>query len=164
MRMRPFARPVIMGMLATGAVAAVLAGPRPAAGRPARAADARSESNRRVVLAFYEAGLNRKDFAAASRWLGARYTQHNPSADDGREGFARFLNHLRSTYPAARSVVRRSFADGDFVILHVLERLRPGDRGNAIVDIFRLERGRIVEHWDVKQPIPDHASNRNGMF
>lgn len=134
------------------------------AGRPARAAGARAESNRRVVLDFYEAGLNRKDFVAASRWLGPRYAQHNPTADDGPDGFAKFVDYLRAAYPASHSEVRQSFADGDFVILHVHERLRPGDRGNAIVDIFRLERGKIVEHWDVKQPIPDHAANRNGMF
>ena len=132
-------------------------------GQASRAAE-RAEANKRVVLAFYEAGLNRKDYAAAARFLGERYVQHNPTSDDGRQGFAKFVGFLRSNYPDAHSTVRQTFADGDFVILHVLERLRPSDRGNAIVDIFRLKRGRIVEHWDVKQPVPDHAANRNSMF
>jgi predicted SnoaL-like aldol condensation-catalyzing enzyme len=143
---------------------AVLVGLTTSAGSPAVAGDARAESNRRVVLAFYEAGLNRKDYAAASRFFGPRYIQHNPTAVDGRNGFARFVAYLRSNYPDAHSSVRQSFADGDFVILHVLEKLRPRDRGNAIVDIFRLEGGKIVEHWDVKQPIPDNTANKNGMF
>ena len=125
---------------------------------------ARTEQNKRTVLAFYDAGLNRKDIAEASRHLGQRYIQHNPTASDGREGFASFIHFLRATYPDSHSSVRQVFAEGDFVILHVHERLRPGDRGNAIVDIFRLERGQVVEHWDVKQPIPEHAANPNGMF
>lgn len=134
------------------------------AGQPAQAADARADNNKRVVLAFYDAGLNRKDYATASRYFGPRYIQHNPTSDDGKEGFAKFLEYLRTNHPDSHSSIRQSFADGDFVILHVLEKLHPNDRGNAIVDIFRLENGKIVEHWDVKQPIPDHAANRNGMF
>ena len=94
---------------------------------------ARAEQNKRTVLAFYDAGLNRKDVAEASRYLGSRYVQHNPTASDGREGFASFIGYLRATYPDSHSSVHQVFADGDFVILHVLERLRPGDRGNAIV-------------------------------
>ena len=147
---------------AVGALA--LCGLALGATQPGRAAERPGDANRRVVLAFYEAGLNRKDYTAAARFLGERYVQHNPTADDGREGFARFVTFLRANYPDAHSTVRQSFADGDFVILHVLEKLNPADRGNAIVDIFRLERGRIVEHWDVKQPIPDHPANRNSMF
>ena len=134
------------------------------AAQPSRAAEGATEANKRVVLAFYEAGLNRKNYAEAASYLGERYVQHNPTADDGGQGFAKFVAFLRANYPDAHSTVRQVFADGDFVILHVLEKLDPGDRGNAIVDIFRLEHGRIVEHWDVKQPIPDYAANRNSMF
>ncbi|WP_375404089.1 nuclear transport factor 2 family protein [uncultured Sphingomonas sp.] len=148
--------------IATGVLA--LCGLALGATQPSRAAEGAADANRRVVLAFYEAGLNRKNYAEAARFLGERYVQHNPMAEDGREGFAKFVGFLRANYPGAHSNVRQAFADGDFVILHVLEKLHPGDRGNAIVDIFRLERGRIVEHWDVKQPIPDQTANRNGMF
>jgi predicted SnoaL-like aldol condensation-catalyzing enzyme len=56
------------------------------------------------------------------------------------------------------------FADGDYVILHVHAVRVPGTRGNAIVDIFKLENGKIVEHWDVIQEIPGEAANPNGMF
>lgn len=149
-------------MIAAGALA--LCGLTSGTTQAGRALEGGAEANRRVVLTFYEAGLNRKNYAEAARFLGERYVQHNPASDDGREGFAKFVRYLLANYPDAHMTVRQAFADGDFVILHVLERLHPADRGTAIVDIFRLERGRIVEHWDVKQPIPDHAANQNGMF
>lgn len=121
-------------------------------------------SNEQIVRDFYEAGLNRKDFAAASAHLGPQYIQHNPVAADGAAGFGKFIEYLRETHPQSRSEIRRAFVDGDFVIVHVLEKLEPGDRGNAIVDIFRLEKGKIVEHWDVKQEIPASSANKNGMI
>jgi len=122
------------------------------------------EANEKTVLAFYEAGLNQKDFAAASQYFGAHYIQHNPLAKDGPEGFKAFLEFLRAKYPQSHSEIKQVFADGNYVILHVHAVREPGTRGNAIVDIFRLENGKIVEHWDVVQPIPDQAANSNGMF
>ena len=122
------------------------------------------EANEKTVLAFYDAGLNQKDFAAASQYFGAHYIQHNPLAKDGPEGFKAFLEFLRAKYPQSHSEIKQVFADGDYVILHVHAVREPGTRGNAIVDIFRLENGKIVEHWDVVQPIPDQSANSNGMF
>jgi len=121
-------------------------------------------TNKKAVVAFYEAGINRKDFAAASQYLGPRYTQHNPNAADGPEGFKRCIEFLREKFPAAHSEIKKVFADGDYVILHVHAVREPGTRGNAIVDIFKLENGKIVEHWDVIQPIPEQAANNNGIF
>ena len=125
---------------------------------------AATDENKKVVLAFYEAGLNRKDFAAAAKFFGPRYVQHNPTATDGPGGFGKFLDYLRTQYPESHAEIKRVLAEGNFVVLHVLERLRPHDRGNAIVDIFRLENGKIIEHWDVKQPVPESPANPNGMF
>ena len=122
------------------------------------------EANRHTVLAFYEAGLNQKDADAALQYVGDRYIQHNPFAADGREGFRQFIDFLRANAPNSRSEIKRSFVDGDFVTLHVYAPGPPGTRGNAIVDIFRLERGKIVEHWDVSQPIPETSANSNTMF
>jgi predicted SnoaL-like aldol condensation-catalyzing enzyme len=129
---------------------------------PALAAD--TEANRKAVLEFYEAGLNKKDFDAASKYFGPKYIQHNPGAPDGIEGFKGFLNFLREKFPNSHSEIRRAFADGDFVILHVHAVREPGTRGRAIVDIFRLENGKIVEHWDVAQDIPEKMPHNNGMF
>jgi predicted SnoaL-like aldol condensation-catalyzing enzyme len=130
---------------------------------PARA-DATLEANKKAVVEFYDAAINRKDFEAASKFFGPRYVQHNPTAPDGIEGFKAFLGFLREKFPQSRSEIKRVWAEGDFVIVHVHAVRTPGARGSAIVDIFKLENGKIVEHWDVIQEIPEKAANSNGMF
>jgi predicted SnoaL-like aldol condensation-catalyzing enzyme len=125
---------------------------------------AQEEANRQAVLAFYDKGLNQKDADAALQYVGDRYIQHNPGAEDGPEGFRKFIAFLRDKFPQSRSEVKASFVDGDHVILHVHAVREPGTRGSAIVDIFRLEKGKIVEHWDAVQPIPEKAANGNTMF
>jgi predicted SnoaL-like aldol condensation-catalyzing enzyme len=122
------------------------------------------EANKQTVVAFYEAAINQKDFAAARKYIGARYTQHNPNAEDGPDGLRKFIDFLRERYPQAHSDIKQVFADGDFVILHVHAVREPDTPGAAIVDIFKLERGKIVEHWDVIQPIAEKAANPNGML
>ncbi|MCA1543711.1 ester cyclase [Bradyrhizobium sp. NBAIM32] len=134
------------------------------AGGAAMAASAQEEANRQAVLAFYEKGLNQKDADAALAYVGNRYVQHNPTAPDGPEGFRKFIGFLREKFPNSRSEIKRSFAEGDFVILHVHSVREPGTRGRAIVDIFKLENGKIVEHWDVIQEIPENPANGNTMF
>src|SRR5215510_9042729 len=132
---------------------------------PALAADAaQMEANKKIVVEFYEKAINQKDFDAASTYLGSRYTQHNPNAADGPEGLRAFLGFLREKFPNSKSEIKRVFAEGDYVILHVHAVREPGQRGSAIVDIFKLENGKVVEHWDVVQPIPEKAANNNGMF
>jgi predicted SnoaL-like aldol condensation-catalyzing enzyme len=131
----------------------------------AQAADAKQmEENKKIVAAFYDAALNKKDFAEASKYLGSRYTQHNPVAADGPEGLKGFIAFLKDKFPNNKSEIKRIFADGDYVIVHVHAVREPGTRGNAIIDIFKLENGKVVEHWDAVQPIPEKAANNNGMF
>ena len=125
---------------------------------------AKEKANKAAVLAFYDAALNKLDFDAASKYLGAQYKQHNPTAADGAEGLKGFIAFLKTTYPMTHSDVTMSFADGDYVILRVHAIRTPGTAGNAIVDIFRLENGKVVEHWDSVQPVPDKAANANTMF
>jgi predicted SnoaL-like aldol condensation-catalyzing enzyme len=146
--------------LAAGLILVALAAPCAAA----HAATAQEEANRQAVLAFYEKGLNQKDADAALAYVGDRYTQHNPNAQDGSEGFRKFIGFLREKFPNSHSEIKRSFVDGDYVILHVNAVREPGTKGNAIVDIFKLENGKIVEHWDVVQPIPETSANNNTMF
>ena len=128
-----------------------------------RAYSPQEERNKAVVLDFYEQGLNRKDVAAASKYLGS-YIQHNPNAEDGPEGFRKFIEFLKTKYPQSHSEITKVLVDGDFVILRVHAIREPGTRGNAIVDIFRLKDGKIEEHWDSVQPVPEQSANQNGMF
>jgi predicted SnoaL-like aldol condensation-catalyzing enzyme len=127
-------------------------------------AQTQQEANKKIVVDFYDKAINQKDFDAASKYLGSRYTQHNPNAADGPEGLKAFLQFLKEKFPNSRSEIKRVFADGDYVIVHVHAVREPGTRGSAIVDIFKLENGKVVEHWDVVQPIPEKAANTNGMF
>jgi predicted SnoaL-like aldol condensation-catalyzing enzyme len=122
------------------------------------------EENKRAVMQFYELAINQKNFEAAAKFLGPRYVQHNPRAADGPEGLKAFLAFLRDKFPDYHSDIKRVFADGDYVILHVHNVPTPGSRGNAIIDIFKLEDGEIVEHWDVRQEIPERSVNSNTMF
>jgi len=122
------------------------------------------EANKKAVVDFYNLALNEKNFEAASKYIGPRYTQHNPLAADGPEGLKAFIGFLRDKFPQSRSEIKRVFADGDYVILHVHSLREPGARGRAIVDIFKLENGKVVEHWDVVQDVPEKAANSNGMF
>jgi predicted SnoaL-like aldol condensation-catalyzing enzyme len=125
---------------------------------------AQEQANKKVVLDLYEKGINQKDFEAAAKDLGPHYIQHNPRAADGAEGFKAFINFLKAKLPNYHSDIKKVFADGDYVILHVHNVPAPGQRGAAIVDIFRLENGKVVEHWDVRQEIPEKSANNNTMF
>ncbi|WP_342732506.1 nuclear transport factor 2 family protein [Bradyrhizobium sp. B117] len=154
--MHPIVRPV--AMIAASILMLSFAGGAAIAGSP------QEEANRAAVLAFYEKGLNQKDVDAALAYVGNRYVQHNPNAADGPEGFRKFIGFLGEKFPNSHSEIKRSFVDGDYVILHVHSVREPGTRGRAIVDIFKLENGKIVEHWDVVQEIPENPANGNTMF
>jgi predicted SnoaL-like aldol condensation-catalyzing enzyme len=124
-------------------------------------------SPRDIVLAFYEAALNEKDVDKTKQYLSDTYVQHNPHVPDGPEGLFRFIRFRRDRYPGARNEVKRVMADGDLVALHVHSVVVPGTPGRQIVDIFRVEDGKVVEHWDVIQEIPVELFppiNDNGLF
>jgi predicted SnoaL-like aldol condensation-catalyzing enzyme len=86
---------------------------------------------------------------------------------DGIEAFLKFVKYRRDKYPGARNEVKRVIAEGDLVALHVHSVVIPGSPGRQIVDIFRVENGKVVEHWDVIQEIPVALFppiNDNGLF
>ena len=134
-------------------------------GTGALAAETAAEkANIAAATAFYDAAINQKDFDKAKAYLGPRYTQHNPQAQDGPEGLKGYIAFLKDKFPQQHNDFKRVFADGDYVIVHCHSVQVPGTRGRAIVDIFRLENGKIVEHWDVAQDIPEKMPHNNGMF
>lgn len=122
------------------------------------------EANKKAVQEFYDLLINKKDFESARKYMGDRYKQHNPLVADGPNGLKAFIEFLKTNFPDARSEIKRVFADGDYVILHVHSIRPPNMRGRAIIEIFRLENGKIDEHWDVIQEIPEESANPNGMF
>jgi predicted SnoaL-like aldol condensation-catalyzing enzyme len=141
---------------------ALLAALAVALSMPAFAADI--EANKKIVVDFYEKALNQKDYEAAAQYFGPRYIQHNPNVPNGPDGLKVLVTLLKEKFPNARSEIKRVIAEGDLVVLHVHAVREPGQRGTAIVDIFRVENGKIVEHWDVIQAVPEKAANENTMF
>lgn len=121
------------------------------------------EQNKEIVKKFYDLIINQKDFEAARPLIGLRYKQHNPLVKDFPEGLKEFVEFLKEKFPEARSEIKRIIADEDYVVLHV-HSIRSSGLQRAIIEIFRLENGRIEEHWDVIQEIPETSANPNGMF
>jgi predicted SnoaL-like aldol condensation-catalyzing enzyme len=123
------------------------------------------EANKRIVHEWQDLALNqRKPEEAIAKYLGPHYRQHNPGAADGAEPFIGFVKWFAQTSPDFRMETKRIIAEGDYVVLHSHLIRKPGDRGMAVVDIFRLENGKIVEHWDVVQDVPETSANNNTMF
>jgi predicted SnoaL-like aldol condensation-catalyzing enzyme len=123
------------------------------------------EANKRTVVDFFDLAVNQKRLdEAMQRCIGPTYTQHNPEIADGRDGLAAFIRELTTQFPDFTVKVIRSMAEGDLVAAHVYATRAPGDRGVVSMDMFRLENGRLVEHWDVIQEIPETAANSNGML
>ena len=120
--------------------------------------------NRQTVTHFLTRAFNEKQPVEAAQLLGPTYVQHNPQASDGVAAFVAFIEGFTASFPKVTLDIKRTVADGDLVAVHSHLTLRPGDRGSAVMDIFRLENGRIVEHWDVLQEVPEHAANDNTMF
>ena len=99
----------------------------------------------------------------ARRWF-LKKNQHNPEVPDGKAPFVGYFGGYFKENPESRARIVRSAADGDLVYLHVHSTNGKADRGQAVIDIFRVQDGKIVEHWDVIQAVPEQAANSNTMF
>jgi predicted SnoaL-like aldol condensation-catalyzing enzyme len=122
------------------------------------------EQNKSVVVDYYQTAFNGNPEKAVADHFGDRYIQHNPEAPDGPKAFIGFVHWLRGQYPQVHLDIKRVIAEGDMVVTHSHLILTPGDRGQAVADFFRLEDGKVVEHWDVIQDVPETSANANSMF
>lgn len=117
------------------------------------------------VVAFLDMVFNQKKVKEGfDTYVGGQYIQHNPIAPDGPQAAVEVLTKAMQSFPDWHYDIKHTYVDGDIVIVHSHVKLKPDDRGMAVVDIFRLENGKVVEHWDVVQPIPEKSANDNTMF
>ncbi|MDW3036878.1 MULTISPECIES: ester cyclase [Bacillus cereus group] len=122
------------------------------------------EKNKKMVVDFYNEVFNKHNIDIIPKYVSEDYKQHNPFVADGRKAFMDFFKEDFVKNPNSSAEIKRVVAEGDTVALHVHSRTNSQDKGVAIVDIFRIEDGKIVEHWDVIQEIPNEAANNNTMF
>jgi len=123
-----------------------------------------AEQNKKTVLAFYkEVHFDGDVDGAIARYVGDTYTQHTPAAEDGVEGLRTYIKSFLKMFPNAKGEIRRIIADGDIVAVHASWIGLISPNGDVGVDFFRLKDGKLVEHWDVIQAIPDTSKNGNTM-
>jgi predicted SnoaL-like aldol condensation-catalyzing enzyme len=143
----------------------VAAGSDPLAMAPARAAGAGDTArNRRAFGRFIDLLFTKGDVDGAYRqFVAPDLIQHNSRMGQGRDSAVAAIKGLRSA-PGATFIVQRVLVDGNLAAVHYRGKLSAEDRGAAVVEIFRFDNGRIVEHWDMFQPMPETSRNAHPMF
>ncbi len=122
------------------------------------------EQNKKNAIAFYHTAYTGDPAAAVEKYVGDKYIQHNPLVGDGPEPFIAYFNRMQEEYPEKSIEFVRAVAEGDLVALHT-HQTWPGGVEYVTMDFFRFDdKGKIVEHWDAMQEIPDLSLNGNTMY
>ena len=123
-----------------------------------------TEANKSNAIAFYKTAYKGDPRKAVNDYVGDTYIQHNPDVADGLEGFITYFERMQAEYPDKSIEFVRCIAEGDLVALHT-HQTWPGNEEYVTMDFFRFDaKGKICEHWDAIQQIPDHAANPNTMY
>jgi len=123
-----------------------------------------TDNNKDAAVAFLKLTTSRKVREAFSSFASAGFRHHNPYYEGSAESLAAGMEDNARQYPDKVLEVKHAVAEGELVAVHSRVRLQPGDTGMALIHIFRFEKGRIVELWDLSQPVPEQSPNQYGMF
>lgn len=121
-------------------------------------------ANIEIVGRVYTEVLDRADSSAVDALFHPGYIQHNPDVPTGSQGLKNLMDDANTRHSAIDHRIKRMFADGDYVIAHVHLVFEPGPQEFAVIDIFRVENGKVMEHLDVLQAVPPQTANVNSMF
>ncbi len=123
----------------------------------------KQEANKVLVLNFYQEMFGDKDTSTVTRYMLPTYIQHNPNVADGAEAFKKAAAIWFKGATKSKIDVQHIAAEGDLVFIHLKNR-NPDGSLRSTIDIFRIENGKIAEHWDANQNVPEHAANSHPMF
>lgn len=122
------------------------------------------ETNKKSAIAFYKMAYEGNPSEAVEQYVGKEYIQHNPLVGDGNQSFIEYFERMTKEYPDKSIEFVRAVAEGDLVALHT-HQIWPGNEEYVTMDFFRFdENGKIVEHWDAMQQIPEESANGNSMY
>ena len=121
------------------------------------------QNSKELVASYMEEIWVNRNVAFLDKYVSSeKFIQHNPHLEDGLEALRGFLPHLfNNLMPEGTWEVKRIIAEDDMVVVHSLAKPVPTALGMAVVDIFRLENGKIVEHWDVSTDVPEKTVSGN---
>ena len=123
-----------------------------------------SEENKRNAVAFYKTAYEGNPKKAVEQYVGDNYIQHNPDVADGLNGFIEYFERMRNEYPNKSIEFVRCIAEGDLVALHT-HQVWPENDQYVTMDFFRFDQeGKICEHWDAIQQVPEQSENPNTMY
>lgn len=122
------------------------------------------EENKQNAIAFYTMAYEGNPREAIDRYVGKEYIQHNPDVADGTDGFIAYFERMQREYQDKSIEFVRCIGEGELVALHT-HQTWPGNDQYVTMDFFRFdEKGKICEHWDAIQQIPEKSANPNTMY
>ena len=126
--------------------------------------DIMTDSNKDAAISFLKLVASGKVREAYSKFVDGGFRHHNPFFEGSAEALMAGMEENARQNPSKVVEVKRAVAEGELVVVHSHVRHEPGDLGAAVVHIFRFEKGRIVELWDLGQPVPEKPLNQYGVF